>query len=90
MTKQKRTKKSGPRCIILFRPQAWINDYAVFIDGEQEIDVTDRIQALSREDALDIEDDSYEADALVEGLHNHRGPYYVECEDAIREFLGEK
>ena len=57
-------------------------------DGEQDIDVTDRIRALSREDALAIENDSYEADALVDGLHDHHGPYYVECEEAIREYFG--
>lgn len=84
------------RCIAKFIPQAWINDYAVEVDdGHCEFDITDQINAMPREEALNIEDDSHDADNLwydnpASGTNPHSGPFYIECEEAIHEYLGEE
>lgn len=77
------------RCMVRFQPQAWINDYAVDIDplAGIQIDVTDRVLHMGQAAALAIENCSGESDSLVEGLHDHGGPFSVYCEDAIRSFF---
>lgn len=77
-----------------FRPQAWINDNAVDIDGGFKFDVTIQIEKMGREKALEIADHDYSADALwhayVTGRpeKEHDGPFEVEVADAIRKFYG--
>lgn len=81
------------RCTAKFHAQAWINDYAVEIDdGCVEFDITDLILAMAVETALAIKDDHDESDDLwwdskESSRHYHNGPFWVECHDAIREFL---
>ncbi len=85
----------SPRIIAKFRPQEWINDYAVDIDGEYEFDVTDALANMSTEELLAIEDHSFEADALwqnhdVSSEHPHDGPFEIEVEGSIRSFIEAK
>ncbi len=43
---------------------------------------------LGREESLKLRDNRYESDALAEQaglLDDHEGPFYVECQEAIRE-----
>ncbi len=81
--------------IATFHPQAWINDYAVEIDGSREFEIT-----LTVEKAREIleegnGDDSYETDhlwstsplCLEEG---HTGPFWIEVCEAIEDALEEK
>jgi len=73
-----------------FQPQAWINDYAVDIDGAFEFDVTKMIQQMGREAALEIEDSDYSSDDLYHvycdqhpGHPVHDGPFSVTVEASI-------
>lgn len=82
------------QCLATFRPQAWINDNAVDIDGRLEFDITATIEALGREKALELKDNSTESDHLwidYQRTHprasDHNGPFVVQCEDAIAEFF---
>ncbi|AXH59627.1 hypothetical protein [Pseudomonas amygdali] len=86
-----------PACRAEFYPQMWQGDYAVDADpGVTEFDVTDQIEALGREKALELEDSSYESDTLREGLNveswirDWPGPFYVRIEDAVREYFEAK
>lgn len=82
------------RIIARFTPQAWINDYAVDIDGAYDFDVTAQILAMPKEQALTIEDDSYEADDLwhenaVSNEKPHGGPFCVTVQQAIADYFRE-
>jgi hypothetical protein len=85
----------GKRIIAHFQPQAWINDYAVDIDGAYEFDVTKLIEGLGKVVALGIEDCDYSADglwAIWVGDHpdkDHYGPFKVTVEDAIKAYFQE-
>lgn len=76
-----------PRCLVRFQPQQWINDYAVDSAPAFMIDVTERVDQMGEEAAREIRDSSYESDDLVADLHDHDGPFYVSCEEAIREYF---
>jgi len=81
------------RVIARFRPQVWINDNAVDIDGQLEFDVTKQIEKRGREKALEIEDCDYGADELwhnsPEGKESgHEGPFEVEVAESIRRYYG--
>ena len=79
------------RIMATFQPQAWRNDRAVDIDGRREFDITDEVLRLGREKALATKDNSWESDNLAREaglLSEHSGPFYVRCEDAIREYFG--
>lgn len=76
-----------------FQPQAWINEDAVDIDGTRCFDVTMAVESLGREKALELKDNSREADELwhsyaePRGLE-HDGPFRIEVAAAIRKFYG--
>lgn len=83
----------GPRVIAHFQPQAWINDYAVDIDGAYKFDVTKQIEQMGRKAAEEIEDGNYSSDDLWHvycdqhpGDH-HNGPFRVTVEDSIRAYF---
>jgi hypothetical protein len=86
--KPTKPKKQAKRCLVTFRPQKWVFGYAEEWGNPVDIDVTDRVLAMGKEEALEIEDDSFEGDDLVKGLHKHKGPYAVHCEETIRAFFG--
>ncbi|MBF6650008.1 hypothetical protein [Methylobacter sp. BlB1] len=75
------------RVIARFQPQAWVHDTAMNIDGDCDLDVTDRLLDLPLKDILMLEDDDYPSDELVYGLTEHVGPHYVEVKDSILEFF---
>lgn len=84
-----------PRCLAHFQPQAWVNDYAMDIDGGYQFDITAQIDAMKPAEALMIKDDSYEADNLwlehpISKERGHDGPFYISCADAIKEYLEAK
>jgi len=76
------------RVIAHFQPQAWVHDTAMDIDGACDLDVTDRVLALSAEVIHQLEDDDYPSDELVYGLTDHVGPHYVSVKESILEFFG--
>jgi hypothetical protein len=83
------------RIVAHFRPQVWINDYAVDIDGAYDFDVTETVLAMPREQALAIEDHSYEADAVwrdhpVSEERPHHGPFEVGVAESIRAYFEEE
>jgi hypothetical protein len=41
------SKDLAKRIVAMFQPQAWINDYATDIDGQEDVDVTESVLALS-------------------------------------------
>jgi hypothetical protein len=80
------------RIIARYQPQAWVNDYAMDIDGACEFDVTEAILKMPREKALAIRDDDYDSDnlAIEAGVRgDHNGPFYVAVRDAIHAYFGE-
>lgn len=83
----------GPRVIAHFQPQAWINDYAVDIDGAYKFDVTEQIEQMGRQAAEEIEDGNYSSDDLWHvycdqhpGDH-HDGPFTVTVEASIEAYF---
>lgn len=87
---------SEKRVIARFQPQAWINDYAVDIDGAYKFDVTDQILAMGKDKAREVEDSDYSSDELWQAWvadhpdQDHDGPFRVEVEAAVRAFFGEE
>jgi hypothetical protein len=80
------------RIVATFRPQAWLGDQAIDVDGGYEFDCTDLILAMPREEALAIEDHTYEADAVwrahpISTEQPWHGPFEVEVADAIAEYF---
>lgn len=70
------------RLFATFRPQAWINDQAVDIDGASRIDVTNKVLELSADEIRALPD-SPDNDFLAEGtaeLDAHGGPYEVDVD----------
>ena len=78
---------SKPMIIARFHPQAWVNDYAIEVDGAFAVDVTDKVLAMGRYKALKLRDDQYETDNLI--MHSHNGPFWVEVQEAIWEYYNE-
>lgn len=87
--------ESGRRVIARFHPQAWVNDYAVSVDPEGDIDfdVTETVVKMGRGKALSVRDDDYESDELrqvetaPEWIREWGGPFWVEVEQSIQEFF---
>ena len=74
-----------------FRPQAWLNDQAIGVhpDGPTSFDVTSEVEAMGREQALALKDDSCASDHLKESpaapawVRGWSGPFYIEVQEAI-------
>jgi hypothetical protein len=84
------------RIVARFQPQAWVNDHAINVDAEgpATFDVTAYcLEHYTRDELATIRDDSYESDDLrmngPEWVREWYGPYYIEVEESIREYLGE-
>jgi hypothetical protein len=79
----------GKRIIARYVPQAWVNGYAMDIDGEAIFDVTETILAMPESERAALRDESLAADHLVPEhiLRNHNGPFRVEIEDAVEEYF---
>ncbi len=82
---------SNRRIIATFVPRAWINDYAIEIDGRVGFDVTDEILAMPKEERELLRDDDYESDDLVplEIMDSHNGPFRVEIESAVLAYFAD-
>lgn len=81
----------APEGVILarFQPQAWINDYAVDVDGACDVDVTEQVLALDLKAILALRDNRDGTDELVDlAALDHHGPFYVEVEDSLCAFFG--
>lgn len=77
--------------IASFQPQAWMDDNAVDIDGQEEVDVTQRVLSLSLTQIHGLQDHRNSTDDLVNGTPvaiEHNGPFTVRVVDSICEFFG--
>jgi hypothetical protein len=86
--------KANRRCLATFQPQAWINDYAIDIDGAFKFDITDQVETLGPAKAKTIRDSSDLSDGLYynwlrehPGKDAHRGPFSVSCAEAIAVYF---
>jgi hypothetical protein len=79
-----------PRIIATFRPQAWINDHAVDIDGKVEFDATEKFLSLSSETIASFKFNNYDSDVFAEDLPqwiDHQGPFEVDLELSVDDFF---
>jgi len=88
------TAKAPRRCLATFCPQAWVNDYAIDIDGRFEFDITAQVEAMGQVQARAIADHSDKADELYydwltanPGREAHRGPFTIECKRVIANYF---
>ena len=68
--------------IATFRPQAWINDQAVDIDGKIEFDATDQFLSLNIDQIHFYRENCYSSDFLADNLNeriDHSGPFEVDA-----------
>lgn len=74
-----------------FQPQAWIDDYAVNIDGGRAFDAAKAVLQLRLIEITKLRDDSYASDDLLPRciLDRHNGPFYVAIEGRIEDFFDE-
>ena len=84
--------KKQKRIMAFYQPQAWINDYAVEVDGACEFDCTDQILKMSADEVNDLiaeGDDSYATDDLLTDRvrRGHNGPFYISVVDKIQDFF---
>jgi hypothetical protein len=83
-----------PRLVAHFRPQAWVNDYAVDIDdGQEDFDATAAFLAQDLDWIKGFEEHSDDADYLAEEVSeawkHHSGPFEVDVDaDAFFEAVG--
>lgn len=78
-----------PRIVAVFRPQAWINDYACDVDGRKEFDCTLEILRMSVDEIHALRDDQDETDTLLPDRvrGGHGGPFRIEVQEAIGKFF---
>lgn len=81
-----------PRIFASFQRQEWTgrrDDCAMPVGKPELIDVTTRVLRMSAADITSLSDDSIEGDALVEGRHDHGGPFAVYIRQEVEDFLEE-
>lgn len=72
-----------------FQPEIWdARDNAVEAGPLQHIDVTERVLSMALANIHAIKDRRESSDALVDGLHDHAGPFQVSVERSIGAFFG--
>ena len=79
------------RIFAVFQPQAWSDDYAVDIDGREDVDVTDRVLNMTLDRIHSLQDYRDSTDDLVDGSMaaiEHDGPFTVCAVDNVCEFFG--
>lgn len=84
--------ETGKRIIATFIPQ-----YKCRLTGDiynedesewQQVDVTNTVLALSKKEALEIENDTEESDWLIpEEIRDEHGPYAVRVQQEIRDYF---
>lgn len=86
-----------PTISAFFQPQAWVRDNAMDVGGAQHFDATIQVLDLAVIHGWDwvrenVTDNSYESDNLWldspdQAQSGHNGPFYVNVEDAIADYL---
>lgn len=80
-----------PRLFADFQPQQWYGpkeDVCIPVGESFKIDVTSQVLALTPEDLSNFAgDDSIDADNIVQGLHDHTGPFYVTIMEEMDRFF---
>jgi hypothetical protein len=90
MKQYRRLRTKGLRLMATFRPQAWINNYAVDIDGAVTFDATDALLTLDLEGVRTFREHSEQSDRLADDLparQVHSGPFEVDVD--IDDWLDE-
>jgi hypothetical protein len=82
----------SPRIIAHFRPQEWVNDYAIDIDGAYDFDATDLLLSWPKDRVLALEDHDYQTDDVwrthvVSSERPHFGPFEVEVVGSVTAFI---
>lgn len=79
--------------IAVFNPQYSTDDY-FYLDDDSDLcgtsfDVTEKIVEMGLQEALSIEDDQEESDALLPRwiIDEHAGPFFVEVSGAIEDYF---
>ncbi|WP_321817027.1 MULTISPECIES: hypothetical protein [unclassified Paraburkholderia] len=80
------------RIVAIFQPQAWQNGYAIDVDGRREIDVTEKVLALSLCGIQGLSNDDYDYDYDTDDLVDseslgHDGPFYVAVSEQACAFF---
>lgn len=79
------------RILAVFLPQAWVNDYATYIDGQQAVDVTQVVLQMDLRKIHALRDYSDSTDALIDTVAlGHNGPFTVRAKDSICDFFEAK
>jgi hypothetical protein len=76
------------RVIAHFQPQGWIRGHAIDLEGDCDIDVTERLLDMALADIHDLDDNNYQSDGLVYGMTSHVGPHYVTVKDSVLGYFG--
>jgi hypothetical protein len=82
----------APRIVAHFRPQAWINDYAIDVDGSYDFDATDLLLNWPKDRVLGLEDSDYTTDDVwreheISHERPHSGPFGVEVVGSVTAFI---
>lgn len=78
----------GKRILAIFQPQAWVDDCALDIDGQEEIDITEKVLALPLEKIHRLADQDLATDTvLYDQALEHDGPNRVEVAEQVCEFF---
>lgn len=76
------------RILAVFLPQAWVNNSATYIDGQQAVDVTQVVLEMDLQKIHALRDYRDSTDALVDGVAlGHNGPFTVRAKDSICDFF---
>ena len=83
------------RIIAHFRPQNWVGDYAIDVDGAYDFDATELVLSWPLSRVLAVTDHDYEADAVwrehpISTVRPHDGPFEVEVVESLRAFLAKQ
>jgi hypothetical protein len=84
------------KVIARFQPQAWINNYAVDVDpeGNVEFDVTSDIERMGRDEAMKLTDNSDASDILRMSsgapawIRSWAGTGYMEVQRSVQAYFG--
>lgn len=80
-----------PRLMATFRPQVWVNDYAMDLEGKVEFDATTAFLSLKNDRIRNFEEHTRDSDELADicDVTDHGCPFEVDVDiDAWLESLG--
>ncbi|MFP3637829.1 hypothetical protein [Paraburkholderia sp. SIMBA_054] len=77
------------RIVAVFQPQAYINNHATDIDGQQDVDVTEQVLRLSLDSVLALQDYRDSTENLVDAEKlGHDGPFTVRVVASVCDYFG--